>query len=283
VRRLLATLVLVGSMTSSVMARAEESTPPAEVDAASLFREAEARYVAGDVAGALESMQRAYDLSSRAELLYNLGELRRELGQCREARRDYEAYLERVATGARRERALEALDGLRTQCAEEDAVVPPPSPPSPPPQSPAPPESKTTSPSALALATPSSPVSLESSSMRPMTIAGWSAIGAGVLAGGFATYFAVDAANQANRLERRIKSIQANPDNGPLSASEKAIETRGERAAMWGRVLGIGAAGFAAAGVSLLVFGRDTSEANHAGLSFEWRGDGAAAAYGHSF
>jgi tetratricopeptide (TPR) repeat protein len=283
VRRHLATLVLVGSVTSSVMAHAEESTPPAEADAASLFREAEARYVAGDVAGALESMQRAYDLSGRAELLYNLGELRRELGRCREARREYEAYLERVATGARRERALEALDGLRAQCPEPEAAVPP----GPAALPPSPPARTAEEPARGFVlkepAPPSSSSAAESESLGPITIAGWSAIGAGVLAAGFATYFAVDAANQESRLEQRIKSVQANPDNGPLDGADKEIEEDGRRAAMWGRVLGIGAASFAAVGVSLLVFGRDTGEANQAGLSIEWAGDGAAAAYRHSF
>lgn len=287
VRHFLAVLALAGSMSSSLTAHAQESTasaqespPPAEADAATLFRDAEARYVAGDVTGALESMQRAYDLSGRAELLYNLGELRRELGQCREARRDYEAYLERVAAGARRERAREVLDDLRAECPEAERAVPPPREPTA-----AAPRVETPAPSFELTdpGTPSPPAPLDSKPIRPLTIAGWSAIGAGVLAGAFATYFAVDAANQERRLDRRIKSAQANPSNAPLSAADKAIEEDGRRAAMWGRVLGIGSAGLAAVGVSLLVFGPDTNEANQAGLSIEWRGDGAAAAYGHSF
>lgn len=267
-------------MLSSSPALAQEDVP-AEPDAASSFREAEARYLEGDVAGALQSMQRSYELSGRAELLYNLGELRRELGNCREARRDYEAYLERVTSGARRERALEAVAELRAECPEADPALVEPSPAATP-LAPAPVEQSVSNvadtPPPPAAAPPTA-----SESVQPLTVAGWSAIGAGVLAGAFATYFAVDAANQERRLERRVRSLRANPDNGPFSSADKELEEAGKRSAMWGRVLGIGAAGLAAVGVSVLVFGPDTHENSQAGVSIEWRGDGATAAYACSF
>ncbi len=280
-RRLVVFVAVVSSMFSSSPALAQDDAP-AEPDAASSFREAEARYLAGDVEGALQSMQRSYELSGRAELLYNLGELRRELGKCREARRDYQAYLERVTSGVRRERALAAVAELRAECPEADTALVEPSPAAPP-LAPPPVEQSGSNVSDTPPPAPAAPPPVESTSVHPLTVAGWSAIGAGVLAGAFATYFAVDAANQERRLEQRVSSLRANPDNGPFTSADKELEEDGERSAMWARVLGIGAAGLAAVGVSVLVFGPETHEKSQAGVSIEWRGDGATAAYACSF
>ena len=278
-RHSIAALVLAGAMASSLVAFGQESAePPVNAEAAALFREAEARYVAGDVAGALEAMDRSYTLSGRAELLFNLGELRRELGRCADARRDYEAYLERVTAGARRESAREALDALRTECPDAADVTPPASPPAPV-LAPAIPER------ASVVVPPSAnvPVAESDRSVRPLTVAGWSAIGAGVLAGIGATVFAVKAANDESRLESRIKELQRTPDGDGFYDADEELEADGKRSAMWARVLGIGAAGFAGVGVSLLVFGRERDDTKRGAVSLEWRGDGAAAAYRRSF
>lgn len=278
----IAALAFVGAISASFAARAEESSEKsADVEAAALFHDAEARYVAGDVAGAFESMQRSYALSGRAELLFNLGELRRELGRCEEARRDYEAYLERVSAGARREQAREALEALRIDCpnapnAPSAASVPPASSTSPV----APPVPR--GPASVAIQSSSVPPVTESNpSVRPLTIAAWSAIGVGVLAGVGATLFALQAANHERRLESRIDEAKAK--GGVISAADQELELDGARAAKWARVLGIGAAGFTAAGVSLLVFGENATEANQARVSIEWRGGGASAVYGQRF
>ena len=116
-----------------------------------------------------------------------------------------------------------------------------------------------------------------------MIVAGWSAIGGGVLAGAGATYFAVRAANHESRLESRIKSARASQNDAVFSGEDKQVEDDGERAAMWARVLGIGAAGFAAVGVSLLVFGHEPTDSKRTNVSVEWRGDGVSAAYRCAF
>lgn len=274
----IAALALAGAMASSPVALGQQG---ADADAAALFREAEARYVRGDVAGALEAMERSYTLSGRAELLFNLGELRRELGRCAEARRDYEAYLERVTAGARRESASQALEVLQNECPDAANVTTPEPAPSPAPAvTPAivaQPASVVAQPNAAA------PVADSDRSVRPLTVAGWSAIGAGVLAGVGATIFAIQAANDESRLESRIKDLQRSASGDGFYAADKELEADGKRSAMWARVLGIGAAGFAGVGVSLLVFGRDRDDTKPSAVSLEWRGDGAAAAYRRSF
>src|SRR5688572_5100567 len=92
-----ATLLVTFASLLSLGARAAEPASDAAfaanetpaLRAAELFREAEALYVIGDVAGALERMQSAYDVSGRPELLFNLGQLQRELGHCVEAVTNY--------------------------------------------------------------------------------------------------------------------------------------------------------------------------------------------------
>jgi tetratricopeptide (TPR) repeat protein len=273
-------LALAISTLSSAAAFAQESPASATEEptarAAALFDEAEARYVAGDVAGALASMQASYEISKRAELLFNLGELRRELGQCVEARESYTAYLEQVPESPHRERAVRALDVLRVECPEPASSPPVASPP---------PSSAAVSESPVAPATPVRPIAappaIESKSWAPTAIVAWSAIGAAVVTGAGATYFAVKAANDESRLEARIKTLQA--ESGEVSDSERELEANGRRAATWAQVLGVGAAGLATLGVSLLVFAPNGDEKGGAGLAIEAHAGGANAVYVHAF
>src|SRR3954470_11151746 len=96
--RLAVTGVLLTALSGALTAQAEPpaaAAPPAQAEppaatagtaesgdqaAARLYHEAEARYGEGDVPGALVRMQEAYAHSGRPELLFNLGELERELG-----------------------------------------------------------------------------------------------------------------------------------------------------------------------------------------------------------
>ncbi len=277
-------LVLATSTLTSAVAFAQENpaTVPEEPQAraAALFAEAEAHYVAGDVAGALASMQASYEISKRAELLFNLGELRRELGQCVEARESYTAYLQQVAESPHRERAVRALDILRVECPEPVSSPPVSSPPVAPP----PPSSAVSEP----VATPAAPVrpiaappATQPESWAPTAIVAWSAIGAAVVTGAGATYFAVKAANDESRLEARIKTLQS--EAGEISDAERDLDADGRRAATWAQVLGVGAAGLATLGVSLLVFGPSGEKQDGAGLAIEAHAGGANAVYVHSF
>lgn len=220
-------------------ARAEEPAPattpdaaPAPDPAAELFREAQARYTAGDVAGALESMQRSYDLSGRPELLYNLGELERELRQCNAAVTSYAEYLARVKQGRHREDAERASEELRAECPEDAAsvnmpVIPPP-PPAPVQRVPEPP--------------PAPPY------WTTARVAGWSSVGAAVVAGSGALYFALRGRFDGGRFQGRLDA-----GAGAYTRDEQAIYDEGMRTNTWAEVLGVGAAGLAATGVALLV------------------------------
>jgi hypothetical protein len=280
VRTSVLTLAFAISMLSSGVGFAQESAASTSEDpnarAAALFDEAEARYVAGDVAGALAAMQASYDVSKRAELLFNLGELRRELGQCTEARESYTAYLEQVAESPHRERAVRALDVLRVECPEPVASSPVASAPRP---SVAASEPR---PAPVTFVRPiAAPPEAQPKSWAPTAIVAWSAIGAAVVTGAGATYLAVKAANDESRLEARIKTLQS--QGGGVSDADRELEADGRRAATWAQVLGVGAAGLATLGVSLLVFGQNGDETDGAVLTIEAHAGGANAVYLHSF
>ncbi len=62
--------------------------------AAIAYQQALSSYSQGNVAAALSSMRISYQLSKRAELLYNLAQLEEELNACRDSLEDYRRYLE---------------------------------------------------------------------------------------------------------------------------------------------------------------------------------------------
>ncbi len=198
--------------------------------AAELFREAEARYTAGDVAGALESMQRSYELSGRPELLYNLGELQRELLHCSAAANAYDEYLARTTRGRHREDAERARAELRAECPDDAVPVtmpvlaPPPAAAIEPAPAPAPPASYWT----------------------PTRVAGWSSVGAALAASTGALYFALRGQFDVGKFEGRLGAGRYTPE-------DQALYARGTRENTWAWALGGGALGLAATGLTLLV------------------------------
>lgn len=196
---------------------AEESS--SDDDAARLYHEAEASYAQGDVQGALSRMQEAYTLSGRPELLFNMGELERELGHCALARKAYAAYLAQVSDGRRRDEAQRKEGDLRHDCPDEPAT----------------PE------------VPAAPKEERQSYWTSATIAGWATIGAGLVAAAGGSYFAVQASRDENQLEERIDA------GDPFTQSDKQLEHDGERSASWARGLLAGGAVLVTTGVTLLV------------------------------
>jgi hypothetical protein len=85
----------VSSFAAALLMTVPLRAQPNDADqrASELFQRFEAAYAAGDVSGARAFMQQAFDLSRRSELLYNLAELDRELGDCRKASSEYADYL----------------------------------------------------------------------------------------------------------------------------------------------------------------------------------------------
>jgi hypothetical protein len=191
--------------------------PSSDEEAARLFQEAEARYAEGDVPGALESMKQAYASSGHHELLFNLGELERELGHCMAARRNYSEYVTRVPDGRKRADALRKEGELRPHCPT------------------------------LPRAEPATTASASSSYWTPATIAGWATIGAGVVSAAGGTYLAVRAQKDQHELEDRVNT------DGAFTQSDEELMHHGERSAAWARGLFVGAGVLVAAGVTLLV------------------------------
>jgi tetratricopeptide (TPR) repeat protein len=123
--------LLVGAVVAALAvdpadARAEAAPAPAARDAVAQARQA---YDAGRLAEAIEAYKRAYELAGDAALLFQLGEVSRELGQDVAALRFYRSYLARDPRGKYRDaadraaRALE-LQGSKTEGGTESAPAP---------------------------------------------------------------------------------------------------------------------------------------------------------------
>jgi len=160
--------------------------------AAVAYQKAVASYANGDVAAALGSMRESYDLSKRAELLYNLAQLEEELKACSDARTDYRRYLELVPNGRYRDSAKQASVRLEQEC-----------PPVPPAQA---------SPAPVASAQPSAESAGEPAKASYWTAAriiGWSSISIGTLAGATAIYFQAEAIQARNELQQSVDEASA--------------------------------------------------------------------------
>jgi tetratricopeptide (TPR) repeat protein len=94
---------------------------PTEVEARALFAAGEAAYSAGRFEDSLTHFQRAYELSSRHQLLYNIGLAYSNLGRQREALQAFERYLAEVPDAQNRELVEGRVAALREQVAADDA------------------------------------------------------------------------------------------------------------------------------------------------------------------
>jgi len=219
--------------------------------AAELYREADALYASGDTARALDAMQRSFELSGYPELLFNIGQMQRELHDCPAALKSYEAYLARATHGTHRDEVGRSVETLRAQCPEPS--VPPPA--------------------ATAVAvspTPPAPVPVAPDRpgdgyWTPLRIAGWSTLGAAAVTAAGALYATARAQTYEGRDEDRITNDKASGLG--YQPSDKTIEEDGERAASWARALGITAAGLTAIGVSLIVISPEKQQPTKAAIS----------------
>jgi tetratricopeptide (TPR) repeat protein len=106
-------------------------------DAHAHFKEAQLQYQLGSYDKALEEYRAAYDLLAHPDLLFNIGQCHRQLGDCERAIFFYQEYLSR--SKAPPNRAL--VEELVAECKKVLASAPPP-PPAPPPILPPPVESQ---------------------------------------------------------------------------------------------------------------------------------------------
>jgi tetratricopeptide (TPR) repeat protein len=173
-----------------------------------------ALYSAGDKTGALAAMQESYRLLGHPDLLYNIARLERELGQCWVALGDYRVYIGLVPTGEYRASALEAERDLNRTCG----------------------------------GAPAEPY------WTTRRIIGWSAIGAGAVAGAGAVYFALSARSAHDDAQRAADAIVHAEHPEPWTAADHARELDAQQAQTLAIVSGAAAGGLLTGGVLLLVF-----------------------------
>jgi hypothetical protein len=93
---------------------ADAEPPPAAIEAA--LQEADRRFVAGDLAGALAILEPACSKSERPECLFSLGAVQHGLGHCPEALAYYLRYREVAPGGKQIEEVTAALQEVEERC-----------------------------------------------------------------------------------------------------------------------------------------------------------------------
>src|SRR5215471_7771509 len=199
-------------------------------EAKELYRQAKERYLAKDLEGALSLMEKSYALSKKPELLFNLGQLNRELGRCQPALDYYQRYLENAATGTHRTEAMEASSRLADAC---------------------PPGFVSEVPSEV-------PAQSEASHSYWTThrIVAWSVLAASALTASGALYFALRSGQDAHDVEAILASTAMQPPAARKTWEDtgQALQTEGEHAQNWAIGLGVASAGLLCTGLIMLAF-----------------------------
>ena len=251
-----------GTKTSDSATPGSETTPANEQAAALAYKRAVSAYGSKDLPGALQYMQESYGISGRAELLFNLASLERELKLCQDALRDYQSYLRRVPNGKFRSDAQRATQELQLECPAEPVSNA---------------ELLSSAPQLVATAelaappqraaplmpTPSEPPS-DRAALPPVTplveqadqapywnahrVVGWSAIASGVITGGVALYFMNAALRDHDEAAQIAASYKYAPKDPPW-LDEQEAQHRDLRAA---RILGVTAGALVAGGAIVL-------------------------------
>jgi hypothetical protein len=120
--RLLSSLVVIFALASPAAAQVSEvEMPPSEVAARGHYLMGQEHYEAARFAEAAEEFQRAYDLSHRPRLLFNLFIARRDAGQTRQAADALRLYIASAPDDPQLEVLRGRLSTLDAQLAAEDA------------------------------------------------------------------------------------------------------------------------------------------------------------------
>lgn len=223
--------------------------------AAAAFRRAVQQHAAGDLQGARDSMLESYRLSNRAELLYNIGKIQAALGECSLSLAAYRDYLEQVPEGRYRAEALQARSELEAKCPSADASAVADTTPASsatvaaPPVAPA----TTTEPQQPTGAERAQPPqdAVTPSLNRAATLRwiGWSAIGAGALAGVGAVYFTAQAYDAHSRFKDSVDAAARLEDIDFGLQDEQHAHQR------WAKVLGVTGGALVVGGTLTLIFG----------------------------
>ena len=160
----LASVLALASAHLPAVAHAQEvSTDSADARARRHFEAGTAYYDVGDYESALRELRRAYDISHRAALLYNLYLTNERLGQFEDAARDLERYLAEETEVPNRSALEQRLERLRERAAD---VAP---------------AEITADPTVTPVAGPSERVAPPSSDAPLLTITGFSVAGVGLV------------------------------------------------------------------------------------------------------
>ena len=105
-----------------------EPSPPSRFDAA--LAEADRRFVAGDLEGALHALEPVCAGTERPECSFSLGAIHHGLGHCAEALEHYRRYAERAPHGEHIQEVSAALEEVESRCgaahASPESQAPPP-------------------------------------------------------------------------------------------------------------------------------------------------------------
>jgi hypothetical protein len=169
----------------------------AQVDAALL--EADRRFVAGDLHGALDILEPVCDASARPDCAFSLAAIHHGLGHCREARTSYRRYREIAPAGEHTEEVRAALEEVETRCGNAGEATP------------AVPGIAASSPERAAMSAPSPALAASPGEPRPLGPPPRDSIGTELVVGSFAisgaaaltsVVFGILAARSANRCAR---------------------------------------------------------------------------------
>jgi tetratricopeptide (TPR) repeat protein len=275
----LASVVLMAGLAASAHAqtatgvrRATDVQPGAEAAAdheaaaSALVEQAARAYDQNQFDEALQLLARAFALSPRPSILYNQAQVLRAKDDCVAALDAYRRFIEATAPDdPDRERALRRRDEMQA-CADQRASrTTPPAPAAAPPAQalpavvppalapPAP------APAVLVVSTPVPPEDHPVDHRRALRVAGWAAIGVGVVAAGVAAAYAWEAHHIQGELQSYLNTApQQNALWPPTQQSEYQEGTRDASRAWWC----VGAAALAGGGGgALLILSRPPAAA----------------------
>ncbi len=113
-------LVWVMLASGPTFVRAQIST---DAEAKRLFEDGKEAFQDADYLGAFDMFRRAYELSKRGELLYNIGLAADRMRRDQEAHDAFEAYLREVDEPSRKEEVQERIRALKRSIATREALA----------------------------------------------------------------------------------------------------------------------------------------------------------------
>jgi cell division protein FtsN len=237
-------------------AQAMQISPQQKQEMKSHYEKATRAYDVGKYQEAIEEYQKAYEIGGDPPMLYNIAQAYRLNDQPSEAVRFYRRYLQRSPNARNREdveRKIAELEKVVEERKKAAAASPPPPPqpvtPPPAPVTPVAPAPAT----APVVTTPLAPPPEEPRhASRARKAVGWSLIGAGVLAGGGAAYFAQVGKSKSDKISADSRA------STPMTF-DPSVEQSGKNANVFAIVLASVAGAAVITGTIVLLTGGSAS------------------------